>query len=379
MAPWEYTIAELLSDAGYATAMYGKWHIGDKDGRLPNDQGYDEWYGTKESAMEASFSSTPQYDPSVYPIPHIWAGNKGEASKKVKPFDHTSRALLDREIVEKTAAFVKREAKAGKPFYVYAALTQIHPPFLPHPDFEGKSKAGAYADFQMEVDYNVGHILDAINEAGVANDTIVILTGDHAAGEATGERGSNGAIAKAQELAESGDYVMLFQYGNEANPLAHYEGTGREILDALGPVDAFVAGLGTGGTLMGVGRVLREANPDVKIVAAEPPIGELVAGLRSLDDGYIPPVFHPDEIDGKILVRTRDSVHMTRRLLHEEGLFAGPSSGAAAHAAVRWSEKMDRGTIVTLLPDAGWKYLSSGIWLGTLDEAVSRLGGQLYF
>ena len=194
-----------------------------------------------------------------------------------------------------------------------------------------------------------------------------------------GERGSNGAIAKAQELAESGDYVMLFQYGNEANPLAHYEGTGREILDALGPVDAFVAGLGTGGTLMGVGRVLREANPDVKIVAAEPPIGELVAGLRSLDDGYIPPVFHPDEIDGKILVRTRDSVHMTRRLLHEEGLFAGPSSGAAAHAAVRWSEKMDRGTIVTLLPDAGWKYLSSGIWLGTLDEAVSRLGGQLYF
>ena len=151
MAPWEYTIAELLSDAGYATAMYGKWHIGDKDGRLPNDQGYDEWYGTKESAMEASFTSTPQFDPSVYPIPHIWAGKEGEASEKVKPFDHTSRALLDREIVEKTAAFVKREAKEGSPFYVYAALTHIHPPFLPHPDFEGKSKAGAYADIQMKL------------------------------------------------------------------------------------------------------------------------------------------------------------------------------------------------------------------------------------
>ncbi len=116
MAPWEYTIAELLSDAGYATAMYGKWHIGDRDGRLPNDQGYDEWYGTKESAMEASFTSTPQFDPKVYPIPHIWAGKKGEASKKVKPFNLKSRTFLDREVVEKTAAFVKRQAKQGKPF-----------------------------------------------------------------------------------------------------------------------------------------------------------------------------------------------------------------------------------------------------------------------
>jgi arylsulfatase A-like enzyme len=100
MAPWEYTIAELLSDAGYATAMYGKWHIGDKDGRLPNDQGYDEWYGTKESAMEASFTSTPQFDSKVYPVPHIWTGKKGEESGKVKPFDLKSRALLVREIVE---------------------------------------------------------------------------------------------------------------------------------------------------------------------------------------------------------------------------------------------------------------------------------------
>ena len=192
MAPWEYTIAELLSDAGYATAMYGKWHIGDKDGRLPNDQGYDEWYGTKESAMEASYTSTPQFDPKVYPIPHIWTGKKGEKSEKVKPFDLTSRALLDREIVEKTAGFLKRQAKLGKPFYVYAALTHIHPPFLPHPNFKGKSKAGAYADVQMEVDYNVGRILDAIKEAGVEKNTIVILTGDNAAGEDAGEGGSNG-------------------------------------------------------------------------------------------------------------------------------------------------------------------------------------------
>jgi len=192
MAPWEYTIAELLSDSGYATAMYGKWHIGDKGGRLPNDQGYDEWYGTKESAMEASYTSTPQFDPKAYPVPHIWAGEKGGESEKVKPFDLKSRALLDREIVDKTAAFVKRQAKQGKPFYVYASLTQIHPPFLPHPDFKGKSEAGSYADIQMEVDCNVGRILDSIEEAGVEKNTIVILTGDNAAGEDTGEGGSNG-------------------------------------------------------------------------------------------------------------------------------------------------------------------------------------------
>lgn len=201
--------------------------------------------------------------------------------------------------------------------------------------------------------------------------------------ETPGEQGSNGAIARAEELADESGYLMLFQYGNEANPRAHYEGTGPEILKALDTVDAFVAGLGTGGTLMGVGRALREANPDVKIVAAEPPIGELVFGLRTLEDGYTPPVFDPDAIDGKILVRTRDSVVMTRRLLEEQGLFAGPSSGAAVHAAVRWAEKMaargEAGTIVTVLPDGGWKYLSEGIWTGDVDEVVERLSGKLFF
>jgi arylsulfatase A-like enzyme len=196
MAPWEYTIAELLSDSGYATALYGKWHIGDKDGRLPNDQGYDEWYGTKESAMEASYTSTPQFDPEVFDIPHIWAGKKGEPSKKVKEFDLEARALLDSEIVAKTSAFIRKQAKAKKPFYIYAALTQIHPPFLPHPDFVNASNAGAYADIQMQVDHYVGQIIDAVEKAGVSDDTILILTGDNAAGEAAagwgGEGGSNG-------------------------------------------------------------------------------------------------------------------------------------------------------------------------------------------
>jgi arylsulfatase len=196
MAPWEYTIAELLADSGYATAMYGKWHIGDKDGRLPNDQGYDEWYGTKESAMEASYTSTPQFDPEVFDVPYIWAGKKGEPSKKVKEFDLEARALLDGEVVEKTTDFIRRQAQAKSQFYVYAALTQIHPPFLPHPDFKNKSRAGEYADIQMQVDYYVGQIIDAIEKAGVAKNTIVILTGDNAAGEHSanwgGEGGSNG-------------------------------------------------------------------------------------------------------------------------------------------------------------------------------------------
>ena len=196
MAPWEYTIAELLSDEGYATAMYGKWHIGDSDGRLPNDQGYDEWYGTKESAMEASYTSTPQYDPDVFPAPQIWTGKKGESSRPVKEFNLEARALLDSEVVDKTIGFIERQASASRPFYIYAAFTQIHPPFLPQPGFVGKSRAGEYADIQMQVDFNVGRILDGLEEAGVADDTIVILTGDNAAGNAygsfPGEGGSNG-------------------------------------------------------------------------------------------------------------------------------------------------------------------------------------------
>jgi len=196
MAPWEYTIAELLSDAGYATAMFGKWHIGDRDSRLPNDQGYDEWYGTKESAMEASYTSTPQFDPEVFPVPQIWEGRKGESSRPVKEFDLDARAILDSEVADKTIEFVEMQASASRPFYIYTAFTQIHPPFLPQPGFVGRSRAGEYADIQMQVDYNVGRILDALDEAGVADDTIVILTGDNAAGNAygsfPGEGGSNG-------------------------------------------------------------------------------------------------------------------------------------------------------------------------------------------
>lgn len=197
--------------------------------------------------------------------------------------------------------------------------------------------------------------------------------------ETPGAQGPNGAIDHAHEIAAAGDRTLIHQYEDEANPEAHATTTGPEILNAVDRVDAFVAGLGTGGTLMGVGRALRERHPGVKVVAAEPPVGETVSGLRSMGDGYTPPIFDASQLDGRILVRAPQAVEVTRRLLLDEGLFAGPSSGAAAHAAMRWAEKIDEGTIVTLFPDGGFKYLSSGLWTGTVDEAAERLGGQLYF
>ncbi len=188
-----------------------------------------------------------------------------------------------------------------------------------------------------------------------------------------GEEGSNGAIRRAQEIAAAEpDYVFLYQYGNPANPLAHYEGTGPEIWTDCPEVDVFVAGLGTSGTLMGVGRYLRERKPEVQIVAVEPPAGELVQGLRNLDDGFVPPIFDADVLNRKTIVRNRESVEWTRRLLNECGVFAGISSGAAVAGAATVAARMESGTIVTLLPDGGWKYLSSGAWTDDLDVVEER-------
>jgi cysteine synthase len=185
--------------------------------------------------------------------------------------------------------------------------------------------------------------------------------------------GSNGAIRLAEKLAaEDPALVMLFQYGNPANPLSHYEGTGPEILRDCPEIDVFVAGLGTSGTLMGVGRYLKEHKPGVRIVAVEPPAGELVQGLRSLDDGFVPPIFDPAILDRKLIVRPRESIEFVRRLLNECGVFAGISSGAAIAGAVKTAAEMDSGAVVTLLPDAGWKYLSSGAWTDDLDVVEER-------
>jgi [CysO sulfur-carrier protein]-thiocarboxylate-dependent cysteine synthase len=189
-----------------------------------------------------------------------------------------------------------------------------------------------------------------------------------------GAQGSNGAVALALEMAEQDpSYYMPYQYGNQANPLAHYNGTAVEILEELDEVTAFVAGLGTGGTLMGTGRRLKEENEDTLIVAAEPMQGELVQGLRSLEDGFIPPIIDLALLDRKIFVSNRDAVIWTQRLLREEGLFVGVSSGAIAAIAVRVAEELDEGNVVFVVADGGWKYLSSGVYDKPIEELEDSL------
>jgi cysteine synthase B len=197
-----------------------------------------------------------------------------------------------------------------------------------------------------------------------------------------GAKGTNGSVAMAQELAKDPKYYMPFQYGNPANIHAHYKGTGQEIVDDLPEVKAFVAGLGTGGTLMGVGKRLKEHNPDIRIVAAEPQLGELVYGLRSLEDGYIPPIFDPDAIDGKVMVTARDSILWTRELLRKEGIFAGISAGAVIWVAQRVAERLSEdggGDVVCLLPDGGWKYMSTEAWTQDIDTAESKVEEVLWW
>ena len=195
-----------------------------------------------------------------------------------------------------------------------------------------------------------------------------------------GVQGSNGAVAMALDIAErDSSYYMPYQYGNQANPLAHYHGTAVEILEELDDVAAFVAGLGTGGTLMGNARRLKEEDPDTLIVAAEPLQGENVQGLRSLDDGYIPPIIDLSLLDRKIFVSNRDAVVWTKRLLAEEGLFTGVSAGAIANIAVRVGAELDEGNVVFVVPDDGWKYLSSGVYTKPLEELEDSLDSASFW
>jgi cysteine synthase len=190
-----------------------------------------------------------------------------------------------------------------------------------------------------------------------------------------GAEGSNGAVAHARGLADDHPHwAFLYQYANEANPRAHYDGTGPEIWRDCPELTHFVAGLGTTGTLMGVGRYLKDQNPDVKVVAVEPPLGERVEGLRNLDEGYIPPVYEkwggPELLDRKRIVRPRESIVWTRRLA-DVGVFSGISGGAALAGAAKVAGEIERGTIVVLLADGGWKYLSTGAWTGDIDEVAA--------
>jgi cysteine synthase B len=189
--------------------------------------------------------------------------------------------------------------------------------------------------------------------------------------DSPGDQGSNGAVRLALELAERDPrYFMPFQYANPANPRAHYEGTGAEIAEALDRVDVLVAGLGTGGTLMGTGERLRESFPDIVVAAAEPLPGDPVMGLRSLDDGYVPPILDVSKLDRKVLVSNEESIAAVRALLDQEGIFAGVSSGAVVHVARKLAEELDEGVVVCVLADGGWKYLSADFW-GAEDVAES--------
>ncbi|HLI90747.1 MAG TPA: cysteine synthase family protein [Ktedonobacteraceae bacterium] len=193
-----------------------------------------------------------------------------------------------------------------------------------------------------------------------------------------GRQGSNGAVRLAKELLTQDErYVMLYQYGNEANPRAHYYGTAPEIIRDLPDLDVFVAGLGTGGTLTGNARRLKEYNPAIKVVAAEPLQGEGVQGLRSLEDGFVPPVLDQSLLDAKILVSAIDAIRRTRQLKDQEGIFAGPSCGASLHAALRVAASMEQGKIVTILADGGWKYLSEDLWTRDLDELEDNLEAKI--
>jgi [CysO sulfur-carrier protein]-thiocarboxylate-dependent cysteine synthase len=191
--------------------------------------------------------------------------------------------------------------------------------------------------------------------------------------------GSNGAIARAEELAAANpDWVMLYQYGNPANVTAHYETTGPEIWRDLPEVTHFVAGLGTSGTLVGVGRYLKEQNPQLQVVAAEPEYGDLVYGLRNLDEGFVPPIFDDGVLDRRIKVGSHDALRRTRELAAVEGVFAGISTGAILHVALRVAERLERADIVVLSPDGGWKYLSTGAYGADPAAAEAGLRGQLW-
>jgi [CysO sulfur-carrier protein]-thiocarboxylate-dependent cysteine synthase len=193
------------------------------------------------------------------------------------------------------------------------------------------------------------------------------------------EKGTNGAIEVARRLAEDPRYFMPFQYGNPANPRAHFEGTGAEIVRDLPEVTHLVAGLGTGGTLTGAGRRLKEHRADIAVVAAEPELGELVYGLRSLDEGFIPPILDESVLDRRFLVSSEDALRGARDLADREGIFAGISSGAVLHAALRVAADLDDGDVVCLLADGGWKYLSTEAWAGDVEHAAKKVGETLWW
>lgn len=179
LAPWEYSLCRLLSDAGYRTALFGKWHLGDTEGRFPTNQGFDEWFGFPNSSDETLYSTSVGFDSSHARVPHLWEGQKGESCKEVEPYTLENRALVDKMITERAVSFISQRAGDDQPFFLCVWFSHPHHPVMPHPDFEGKSSNGPYADCMLEIDYRIGQVLDAIHEAGLDEDTVVIWASDN--------------------------------------------------------------------------------------------------------------------------------------------------------------------------------------------------------
>lgn len=193
------------------------------------------------------------------------------------------------------------------------------------------------------------------------------------------EEGTNGSVFKARRIIEENDdHIMLDQYANPANPDAHYHGTGKEIVEAVPEIDYFIAGLGTGGTLMGAGRAIREAHPEAQLIAIQPEPDEGLSGLRNLEQGFIPEIINMDVLDGNLLIRNKEAFEYVKKLAEDEGIFAGISCGAAVAKCVKYAEKIESGTIVTVLPDAGWKYTSMKLWSRPLEDLVDTVDGPLW-
>lgn len=179
LIPWEITLAQLIKSRGYATACFGKWHLGDREGRYPKDRGFDEWYGIPRTSNESMFTSSPGYDPEITPLPYVMEGRVGEPARNLHVYDLEARRRIDGELAERTVEFMQRHARTGTPFFAYVPITQLHYPTLPHRDFEGRSGAGDFADAMVEMDHRVGQMLDAVNSLGIAENTLFIFGSDN--------------------------------------------------------------------------------------------------------------------------------------------------------------------------------------------------------
>lgn len=262
LTQWERTIAEVLSDRGYATGHFGKWHLGNIEGRYPTNQGFDEWYGIRNSTSESVWSSSVGYDPKIAPLPHIHEGKKGEKTRQIEPYTEVARRKIEEEITRRTIDFMTRNAKAGKPFYAYVPYTQVHYPSLANKDFQGKTGYGEFADSLAEMDHRVGQVLDAVKSLGIENDTIVIFTSDNGPEEMLPWRGWAGPWSGSYFTAMEGSLRVPFiarwpgkiPAGKVSNEVVHEVDTFTTIAKLCGaevPSDRIIDGVDQSPFLLG--------------------------------------------------------------------------------------------------------------------------------